>query len=88
MRAISSSLAVSLGSATTPGAGVGGTSDAHGLCGNGDAGMLGVNANAFFFSIGAGVSAVVTPVVTPAIESSFRSSVTSLDSTDSATLLG
>ena len=55
MSEMSSNRRASAGSAVvgTPAAGVGGTSDAHGLCGDGDGGG-GVNANILRFSTGGG----------------------------------
>ena len=93
MSEMSSSRLSSAGSAAgpePPAPGVGGTSDAHGLCGNGDGGG-GVNANILRFSTGGGggVGASSESTATPPLmESSFRSSVASRDSTDSATRPG
>ena len=87
MSEMSSSRRVSVGSVVGPGppAGVGGTSDAHGLCGDGDGG---VNANVLRFSTGGGGGGVGASSESTLMESSFRSSVASRDSIDSATRPG
>ena len=89
MSEMSSSRRVSVGSVAGAGppAGVGGTSDAHGLCGDGDGGG-GVNANVLRFSTGGGGGGVGASSELTLMESSFRSSVASRDSIDSATRPG